>query len=252
VREGFVGKLHTVRVGLPGGTPDYGKVADQTATEPVPWGFDYERWLGPAPLNPFCPARVGVNFRWVRDYSGGQVTDWGAHHIDMAHWGMDRDSGGPVTITNAKGVFAEGPVYDTATEFSFEAHYADGVRIHVTSEGQRGPRFEGSDGWLWVNRGGRWESHDEKALKKEEKRLKKAKEATAHVTNFLDAVLDGATPVAPIETAHRSVTVAHLGNIAMLLGRDLRWDPVSERVENDAEANRMLDRRYREPWTVLR
>ena len=182
------------------------------------------------------------------------MTDWGAHHIDIAHLGLDRDSGGPVAIKNAKGLFAPGPVYDTATEFTFEAHYADGVEVLVSSEETMGARFEGDDGWLWVTRG-RWDSSDKELLASAEKGIQKRLDnikkvgVSPHVTNFVDAVLEGATPAAPIETAHRSVAVAHLGNIALRTGRDLRWDPVAEKIHDDPGASEMLDRPYRPEWS---
>ena len=103
VRNGRIGKLLTVECGLPSGTPDYGRTGQLTNTIPVPEGFDYNMWLGPAPEAPYCPARTHVNFRWVLDYSGGQVTDWGGHHPDIAQWGMDTEYTGPVKIQNAKG-----------------------------------------------------------------------------------------------------------------------------------------------------
>ena len=252
VREGALGKIRRVLVDLPDGTPDFGKTADQIQTVATPDGFDYDFWLGPAPYRPFCPARVGVNFRWVFDYSGGQVTDWGAHHIDIAHWGLGRDASGPVAIKNPKAEFAPGPVYDTATTFSFEAVYDDGVVVEVRSSSDaNGVRFEGDDGWMRIARGGRWQGSDEKFVAREKKAIEKTfeeSEAGAHVENFLDAVFDGAQIAAPIETAHRSVTVAHLGNIALRLGRDLRWDPRAERITDDASATEMLSRRPRQPW----
>ena len=103
VRNGRIGELKTVRVGLPGGRPDYAKTGDHKKPEPVPEGFEYDRWLGPAPEAPYAPARCHVNFRWIYDYSGGQVTDWGGHHPDCAQWGMGTELTGPVEIRNAKG-----------------------------------------------------------------------------------------------------------------------------------------------------
>ncbi|MCP5117662.1 MAG: Gfo/Idh/MocA family oxidoreductase, partial [bacterium] len=137
VLNGRIGKLHTVRCGLPGGTPDFGRTAILSDPEPLPYGFNFDMWLGPAPEADYCPARVGVNFRWVFDYSGGQVTDWGAHHIDCAHWGMGVDRTGPVAIKNASGRFADHPVYNTATEFHFECEYAGGVKM-IVSNTERG------------------------------------------------------------------------------------------------------------------
>ena len=248
VRNGVIGKVQTVRVGLPGGTPDFGRVADQTAPAPVPEGFDYEMWLGPAPAAPYCPARVGVNFRWVRDYSGGQLTDWGAHHIDIAQWGLGMELGGPVAIRNAKGAYARHPVYNTAVEFSFECEYANGVRMYVSNKERGGVTFEGADGWVWTNRG-RIEASKPgiltAALPENAFRLPYSHD---HEKNFIDAVLAGVETVAPIEQAHRTITIAHLGNIAIELGRDLRWDPGAETIGGDAGASERLDRPYRAPW----
>ena len=102
VRNGKLGKVHTVSCGLPSGVPDYGKNKNQTDPVPVPKGFNYDMWLGPAPDAPYSPARTGVNFRWILDYSGGQLTDWGGHHPDIAQWGMGTEDTGPVKIKTSK------------------------------------------------------------------------------------------------------------------------------------------------------
>ena len=119
VRNGRLGDLHTVKCGLPGGRPDFGKTGDRKKPEPVPEGFNYDMWLGPAPQAPYAPARCHVNFRWILDYSGGQVTDWGGHHPDIAQWGMNTERTGPVEIKNAKGVFPKDDLWNTATEYYF-------------------------------------------------------------------------------------------------------------------------------------
>lgn len=248
VRNGVIGKIHTVRVGLPGGTPDFGRVADQTQTMPVPEGFNYDMWLGPAPDAPYSPARVGVNFRWNRDYSGGQLTDWGAHHIDIAQWGLGTEMSGPVAIRNAKGVAVRHPVYNTLTEFSFVCEYAGGVRMSVSNKERGGVTFEGADGWVWTNRGRIEASKPEILTTSLPANAFRLPYSFDHEKNFVDAVLAGVETVAPIEQAHRTITIAHLGNIAIDLGRDLRWDPGRERVLDDAKANGMLDRPYRAPW----
>lgn len=248
VRNGRIGKLHTVRCGLPGGTPDFGKTADQTDPQPVPDGFHYAFWLGPAPWAEYCPARVGVNFRWVLDYSGGQITDWGGHHPDIAQWGMNTEHTGPVRIRNPQGVFADGPVYNTATEYSFECEYANGVTLVVSSSERSGVTFEGSDGWVWANRG-RHDASSKEILESEigddEIHLYRSDD---HVTNFLDCVQSREPTAAPVEVAHRSISIAHLGNIALRLGRDLTWDPDRETFPDDKEASAMLSRPYRAPW----
>ena len=250
VRNGRLGKIRTVRVGLPPGRPDYGKTAHLIEPRPVPDGFDFDMWLGPAPEKPFAPARVGVNFRWVSDYSGGQLTDWGAHHLDIAQWGLGMDASGPVAIRNAKGKFEEHPIYDTATEFRFECEYRNGVRLVCSTTERPGVLFEGRDGWAWANRG----THEVSAkglitdpLGSTETRLYRSDN---HIRNFIDSFFSRKPTVAPIEAAHRSVTIAHLGNIALLTGRDLNWDPETERVLGDATANAMLARPYRGQWSL--
>ena len=153
VRNGRIGKLRTVRVGLPGGRPDYAKTGDRKDPQPVPEGFDYDRWLGPAPAAPYAPARCHVNFRWIYDYSGGQVTDWGGHHPDIAQWGMGTEMTGPVEIRNAKGAFPPDKLWNTATEFSFEAVYEDGVTMLVSNKEKMGVTFVGSEGTVHADRG---------------------------------------------------------------------------------------------------
>src|SRR3954447_5075712 len=153
VRNGRIGDLRTVRVGLPAGRKDYGKTGDRKKPEPVPEGFDYNRWLGPAPEAPYAPARCHVNFRWIYDYSGGQVTDWGGHHPDIAQWGMGTEMTGPVEIRNAKGSFPPDKLWNTATEFSFEAVYEGGVTMIVSDKEKMGVTFVGSEGTVYANRG---------------------------------------------------------------------------------------------------
>ncbi len=250
VRNGRIGKLHTVRCGLPGGIPDYGKTAKLTETTVVPDGFNYDMWLGPAPEEPYCPARVGVNFRWVYDYSGGQLTDWGGHHPDIAQWGMDTEHTGPVAIKNARGRFASGPIYNTATEYYFECVYENGVTLIISNRERGGVTFEGTDGWVWANRG------RHKASSKEILESKIGPEeihlyaSDNHVKNFVDCVVSRETTVAPVETGHRSISLAHLGNIALRTGRDLRWDPKTERIIDDAAASALLSREHRGEWSL--
>lgn len=250
VRNGRLGKLHTVRVGLPGGRPDYGKTAHLASPQAVPDGFDYDAWLGPAPDAPYSPARVGVNFRWISDYSGGQVTDFGAHHLDIAQWGLGMDSSGPVSIREPKAKYAEHPIYDTATEFYFECEYASGVRLICSDKERPGVVFEGSDGWAWANRGTHEASSRDIISEPTGGGEVQLYRSANHVTNFIDSCFSRKPTVAPIETAHRSVSIAHLANISLLTGRSLRWDPAIERIADDSGANAMLERPYREPWAL--
>ncbi|MEM7373975.1 MAG: Gfo/Idh/MocA family oxidoreductase [Bacteroidota bacterium] len=252
VRNGRIGKLHTIRCGLPGGTPDFGKTGHLTDPIAVPKGFDYEMWLGPAPSAPYSPARTHVNFRWVLDYSGGQVTDWGGHHPDIAHWGMNTEKTGPVKIQNAKAQWADHPVWNTATEFYFECLYANGLKLIISSREEiGGVKFEGSEGYAWATRGNFGASSAEiyySQLGETDTHLYKSDN---HYRNFIDCVYSREEPIAPVETAHRSITVGHLGNIAMKLGEDLEWDPDKEQFVNNQAANQMLARPMRDPWAAV-
>ena len=250
VRNGRIGKLETVTCGLPGGTPDLSKVAHRKAPEAVPEGFNYNMWLGPAPDAPYSPARCHVNFRWILDYSGGQITDWGGHHPDIAQWGMGTELTGPVEIRNAKCTWAKDPLYNTATDFTFEAIYESGVRLVVSNRARGGVTFEGTDGMIWVNRGAIESKPDHLVYSDIGENELKLCRSTNHFRNFIDCVLSRKEPIAPIEQAHRTITIAHLGNIALKVGRNLRWDPKAERILNDDEANRMLSRPMRAPWKI--
>jgi hypothetical protein len=251
VRNGRIGQLHTVTCGLPGGHSDYGKNGDKKSPEPVPEGLNYEMWLGPAPWAAYAPARVGVNFRCNLDYSGGQLTDWGGHHPDIAQWGMGTERTGPIEIRNPR---ADWPprdaLWNTATAFYFEAIYKNGVKLIVTDKARGGVTFEGSEGSVWVTRG----AYETKPKSLWESEIGPGEThlyaSDNHYRNFIDCVLSRKEPIAPCEVAHRSITIAHLGNIAMLLGRDLKWDPDREQVLGDPVAQWMLDRPHRAPWDL--
>jgi predicted dehydrogenase len=250
VRNGRIGKLQTVLVGLPGGTPDFGNTRDRQSPEPVPEGFNYDMWLGPAPDAQYAPGRCHVNFRWILDYSGGQITDWGGHHPDIAQWGMGTELTGPVAIRNGQATWAKEKLWNTATDFYFEAIYENGVKMIYSSRVRGGVTFQGSDGWVWVNRGA-IEASPMSLLDYEpgpgEVQLYKSGN---HSRNFIDCVISRQETAAPIEKAHRSITIAHLGNISLRLGRDVRWDPKAERFLNDDAANAMLSRPVRKSWNM--
>ncbi|MBL7222586.1 MAG: Gfo/Idh/MocA family oxidoreductase [Candidatus Brocadiae bacterium] len=243
VRSGRIGKLHTVRVGLPGGHSNPGYTMGEERM-PVPKGFDYDLWLGPAPWAPYTHKRCHWTFRWIRDYSAGQLTDWGAHFIDMAHWGMGADYTGPVEVMG-KGTFPDkGALWDTAVAFHIECTYADGVKMIITSGGG-GVRWEGEHGS--VDLGGRTNpaSIGQAPIGPDEVHLY----ASPNVyTNFVQCVKTRRITAAPVEVAHRSISVAHLGHISMTLGRKLRWNPEKEELVNDPAATRLLGREKREPW----
>jgi hypothetical protein len=214
----------------------------------VPEGFDYDMWLGPAPWEPYVKKRCHYEFRFLLDYSGGQPTNWGAHHLDIAQWGLGMDDSGPVEIVG-DGEFPTSGLFTTARKVHFEATYANGTKL-VCKTGGSNTRFEGTDGWVDVSRGG---------LKAEPESLKNEKigsneihlyRSRDHKQNFLDCIRSRKDPIANAEVGHRSATLCHLGNIAMLLGRKLRWDPKNERFVNDRAANGMVARAMRSPWRL--
>lgn len=247
VRNGRIGKVHTIRVELPNGPDTPGNPEPM----PVPEGFDYDMWLGPAPWAPYTKDRIHWNFRWILDYSGGMLTDWGAHLLDGAQWGNDTERTGPVEV-EGQGKFWLDGLYNTATEYHIEYKYADGVRLIVTS-GTPSLRFEGTEGWIG-NRGWRGKLQAEpasildSAIGPDDIHLYTCRGGEQR--NFLDCVKSRKECYFPPEIGQRCFTIAHIGNISMLLGRKLRWDPDKERFVNDEQANRMLSREMRSPWRL--
>jgi predicted dehydrogenase len=248
VRNGRIGKVHTIKVELPAGPPQRGDPQPM----PVPEGFDYDMWLGPAPWAPYTKDRCHYEFRWILDYSGGELTDWGAHLLDGAQWGNNTEHTGPVAV-EGKGVFWREGLYNTAKEYHIEYTYADGVKLLVDS-GTPSLRFEGTEGWIG-NRGWRAPLQAEPAaildsvIGPNETHLFTCPQGEQR--NFLDCVKSRQECYFPPEIGQRCFTIAHIGNIAMMLGRKLKWDPQAERFTNDDEANRMLGRAMRSPWHVL-
>jgi predicted dehydrogenase len=249
-RNGRLGELKTVRVGSP-----FGKRGGEKEPAPVPEGLNYEFWLGPAPHKPYTPGRCdghsGNGWYHIRDYSGGWITAWGAHDVDIAHWGMGVDDTGPLTVAGEGEVDTTG-VYDTLWRWRIECMYKNGVKVIYGSEDENphGVKFEGTEGWVFVNRG-KIEAEPASLLTAEfgadDTRLVKS---DSHTGNFLDAIRDGAELAAPIEAAHRSTTTCHLCNIAVQLGREIQWNPDKEYFDNDQEATRLLSRAMREPWHI--
>jgi predicted dehydrogenase len=240
VRSGRIGKLQRVEVSV-GGAPQKPPVPDA----PIPPSFDWDFWLGPAPYVPYNPERARVNFRWFFDYSGGMVTDWGAHHLDIAQWGMGTDRTGPRTI-EGKGETSPG-MYETLTSFDITYTYDNGIPVHFSS-GPHGVTFIGDKGEVFVDRG--------KISSKPEEIIKEPLgpndvhlyESDDHFRNWVDCVKSRKEPIADVEIGHRSATICHLGNIACRIGRKLEWDPETEMFVNDREANHWLDRPMRKPY----
>ncbi len=261
VRNGRIGKVTHIDVTLPTGNETRGANFDDRTEQPVPKGFDYEMWLGQAPLAPYCPARCHGSFRWNRDYSGGRLTDWGAHMIDLAQWGNNTEATGPVEVEGTGKFPPRDELFNTAEEFVLNYKYANGVTLNVSTS-IPGIRFEGTDGWIGFKKWrGPLEARRKEILQSkigpDEVHLYHPSEIVGRAAgnggewrNFLDCVKTRKPCYAPAETGHRTITIAHIGNIAMLLGRKLRWNPEAERFANDAEADGMLQRKQRQPWAI--
>lgn len=245
VRNGRIGTLKYVNVGI----PDNNKTCEPTwSPEPVPEGFDYDLWLGPAPWAEYHHQRCHYEFRFILDYSGGQVTNFGAHNLDIAQWGLGMDDSGPVSVTG-NGIFPESGLFTTATRVYFECKYANGVEL-VCKTGRFGMTFEGTEGTIYVDRK---QIHatpeailDEKIGDNEIHLYK----SDNHYRNFADCVKSRKDPICTAEIGHRSSTICNIGNIAMRLGREIEWDPKAERFVNDDEANTYLGREIRGNWSL--
>ena len=253
VRNGRIGKVHTVKVGF-GTDPGTGI----EPVMPVPDNLNYDFWLGPVPWASYTEKRVHPQKDygrpgWLRiaDYGAGMITGWGAHHNDITQWGLGTEYTGPVEIEGQTEYPKDG-LWDVHGPFRIEYTYANGVKVICADEEKvkSGVTFEGDQGWVWVTRG-RIDAEPKSLLTStigpNEIQLYKSNN---HKGNFLDCVKSRAMTIAPVEIAHRSCTVCLLGDIAMHLGRKLKWNPDKEEFIGDEQANRMRARTMRSPWTL--
>lgn len=250
VLNGRIGKVHTVEVGLPVDGTVYQKVAvkPQTPPEHLDWNF----WLGPAPVAPYQPERVHFHWRWILEYGGGALMDWIGHHNDIAHWGLGYDTTGPISVEGSGESQTEG-IYNTAFKFRCVAKYKTGVEIILAGNQPdipTGTRWIGENGWIYVDRGKiDAEPHSllEEKLGENEIHLYKS---PGHHREFLDSIKSRKPTLTPAEVAHRSATPGHLALIAMKLGRKLRFNPDTEMILDDPEAEALLKPRMRAPWSL--
>jgi predicted dehydrogenase len=248
VRSGRIGTLQTVLVGIPGANHPGEPGPD---SEP-PSNLDYDFWLGPAPQKPYNVKRVHYNFRFFWDYSGGQMTNWGAHHIDIAHWGMGMDASGPLSI-EGKGTFHPKGWHEVTESCHITYEYPGGVTMIVgqaKKDVPSGTTFIGSKGRIHVNRG-KLSSTPGDIIKQELGTDDVHLYASSnHHANFLDCIKTRKQPICSVEVGHRSATACHLGNLAVRLGRKLNWDAEKEDFIDDKDASAMRTRPYRAPYTV--
>jgi myo-inositol 2-dehydrogenase / D-chiro-inositol 1-dehydrogenase len=258
VRNGRIGKVKHVSVFLPAGRRE-----GPFKPSPVPDGFDWDRWLGPTPKVDYVKERTHVTFRYWWEYSGGTMTDWGAHHNDIALWGVGMERSGPVEV-EGKALVEMIPGGFTATsEYEVNYTYANGVTHSCKSTSannwaggvidkqgqQHGVKFEGSDGWIWVTRGKIEASSPELLTEPLPSSAQRLYVSNDHMGNFFECVRTRKQPICDVEIGHRSVSVCHIGVISMRLGRKLKWDPAKEQFVGDSEANKYLAREMRKPWT---
>ena len=253
VREGIVGRVKAVNVTLPG--PNWIARAGRPVPDgDPPAGFDFNRWLGPAPLRPYNRNRVHYLFRFYWDYSGGQQTNFGAHHLDIAQWGLGMDESGPTSVEGSATFNADG-WYETPDTTDIRYTYADGTVMTCRQKPEaksrdQGTEFVGEKGSLFVYRGGIVANPPELLSGVEPPKITSSQANIAHVNNFFDCVKSRAKPAADVEIGHRSATVCHLGNIAVRTGKKIAWDPQSETIVGDAESARWLTKEYRKPWSL--
>ena len=249
VINGRIGKIKYIEVGL----PDGGRGIGTPPVMEVPPELNWEMWLGPAPKVPYRGV-VHWNWRWILDYSGGQMTDWAGHHIDIANWGAGLEYTGPVEVSG-KGVYPPEGIYNAPVEYDFLCKYENGIEMRVANSSRlekgMGTTWYGDLGWIHTDRGNILTASDPKILEEvigeNEIHLYKSEN---HWQNFVDSVRTGNQPIAPIEPAYRSISVGLLGEIAMTTGETIRWDPVKEEIIGNPRASRLLSRPYRKPWEL--
>ena len=287
VRNGLIGNVIRVEVGLPGGHHDFpgtvpalmqrlsslpdkitspAELVPGTAgwnlavTEP-PSELDYDMWLGPSKAEPYIDARVYQNWRWNYNTGGGQLLDWIGHHGDIAHWGLGFDLTGPSEIEGYGEFPPSNAAWNTATKYQIECKYRKEVThypvdVAMTISGGSpaigmGTKWIGTEGWVWVDRSG-FDASNPAWIKgeslPEELRKVKLYESPEHRRNFLDSVKSRKPTITPVETAHHSTLPGHLGLISMLVGRKIQWDVAQEKILNDSAASELLSRPYRTPW----
>jgi predicted dehydrogenase len=222
---------------------------------PVPEGFDYDFWLGPAPEAPYHKDRCLYNFRFNYEYSGGQVTNFGAHSLDIAQWGLGMDDTGPVEVEHVYADYLpKGSLFNAATHTFFRCRYENGTVVEcLTAEPSVRCTFEGTEGMIRVdNQGENVFATPASISPAQLKRVEKHHSGDDHVRNFLDCVKSRSEPNAPIEVGHRSASVCHLGNIAIKLKAKLKWDPAAERFtgRKSDEANALLNVDPRDSWAT--
>src|SRR5882757_2616758 len=282
VRNGLIGTVTHVEIGLPSGQKDFtgaekealeklsslpDKISSLAEVKPgtpawnllvtdPPAELDYNTWIGPSKMEPYIAARSHKDWRWNYNTGGGQLLDWIGHHCDIAHWGMDCDRSGPSEIEGHGEFPVANAVWNTSTKYRMELKYPRGITMTIAGgydDIKSGVKWIGTEGWVWVDRGGFDASNPAwKQGKSLPGNLRKVKLyiSNNHQQNFLDCVKSRQQTITPVQTGHHSTIPGHLGLISMLTGRKIRWSVKDEKILNDPEASKLMTREYRAPWKL--
>lgn len=266
VRNGRIGKLHTVKIGLPGDPS-----GPAAAEMPVPENLNFDMWLGSTPEVPYT--EIGVHPQhdysrpgWLRieNYGSGMITGWGQHHYDSAAWGMDTELTGPVSV-EAVAQFPKSGLWNVHGDFMVKAEYENGITMYTSGGYKNGIRYEGTEGWIFVSRGNYTATKSDpgagdgqnKALDASDPEILSSEigpneihlqRSTEQHGNWIDSIMEGKDPISPVEKGHRACTICLISHIAMKMDKKLLWDPKEERFTNSDEANEKLSRPQRKPY----
>lgn len=268
VRNGRIGELKTIYIGLP-----VDPAGDEEPEMPIPKNLNYEMWLGSTPYVYYTEKRVHPQNDysrpgWLRceQFGAGMITGWGSHHVDIAHWAMDKEYSGPVEVYGTA-QFPRKGLWDVHGPYHTESLYDNGVKMIISNEWKNGVKFEGTEGWIFVTRGNYSATASDPTVQKSNARALEASdpkiltsqigpnevhlyESKEHHGNWLECMQSRKPAIAPVEVAHRSCSACLINHIAMKLKRRLYWDPIKERFKNDDEANSMLSRPQRWPYMI--
>ncbi|MAS93169.1 MAG: dehydrogenase [Verrucomicrobiales bacterium] len=248
VRNGLLGKVSRVEVGLP---PGHNEPVGDTTIKTPPSDLDYDMWCGPSVKLPYMEARHHWTWRWNTAYGGGQLMDWIGHHNDIAHWGLDMDKSGPISVEARNWTPSETDVYDTPVDYEVLSKYDNGVEVLMASHFPNGTKWIGENGWVHVTRGKLTSSNEAWAAPGFEAGEWKTYKTPGHQRNFVDCVKSREDTIANAETAHRSITPGHLGYLSYLIGSLIEWDPKAEKIIGDESAQKsLMDLPYRGNWKL--
>jgi predicted dehydrogenase len=251
VRNGLIGELQHVEIGLPTGHA----YPPPPKPETPPSNLDYDMWIGPSQMMPYMKDRLHFNWRWNYNTGGGQLMDWIGHHNDIAHWGMGEDLGGPTLVEAGDFVTPqEKDVWDAAWQYEVKCTYASGVTTRISNNNRMGVTFFGSEGWVYVKRGGFAASNPEWTKRGFNPGSVEVYESNNHEKNFLDCVISRKPTITPVEVSHRSVTPGHIALAMVAVGRRIkvRWDPKTQQTTNEQVMKLLRQEGDEIPWKPWR